>query len=192
MNSTCKKDEYLEIEGEVLKLAKEILSDLQIKEADQISEELAESKSKKNKARKELKQVMHFGPKRPMYYLQRELSDLPRWTRDAMRYLGDYVDHLVKFYSAELCNNDAYKKRSLGINLNAIGHKIPDNLYSILHKYNKLLYVPAKHDMVVINRRHRFTCKEVVYACFMTKRISEIIVKLSKAAKLYSEDKLHN
>lgn len=190
MNVTCNKREYLLVQKEIYELAREILSDPEMKEADEISEDLSTPKKRKS-ARQKLIQLMMFGPKRPMYYLRGELRDLPRWTRDAMRYLGDYIDHLAKYFSADINKNESLKEKSLGRNLNALKGKIPENISSFLERFNELLYVPAKHDMKVINRKHRFTCKEVVYSCYMTKKLSEILTKLSPAAKLFSEGKIN-
>jgi len=41
------------------------------------------------------------------------------------------------------------------------------------------------------NRNHRFTSKEVVYACFITKQLGEELNKISERAREYSEERTY-
>ncbi len=110
---------------------------------------------------------------------------MPRYIRNPIRYLGDYIDHLVKFWSSEI-NGVPYLKKSLGINLEKLKGKIDEDLRINLAQYNNFCYVPAKHDFNRRGRKHRFTAKEAVYICFMTMNLSKQITSHSEKAKKYS------
>lgn len=191
MRMTCPKDEYLEIDTQVLKLSNDILNDSEIEKANRISEYLASTKKIREFAREELRVMVGTKPKRPMFYLFDELGYLPNSTRESMRDLGDYIDHLIKFCSSEKLKDKSYEKRSLSSNLRSIKGLIPEKLRLNLIRYDNLLYVPAKHDFDVKIRRHRFTSKEVVFACFITMKLAEEIKILSNRAKNYSEGRIY-
>ncbi len=78
---------------------------------------------------------------------------------------------------------------SLGRNLRSLKGRIPNELYSRLTKYDKLIYIPAKHEMLYKGRRHRFTAKEAVFVCFITMKLGEELKSLSPRARAYSEMK---
>ena len=61
---------------------------------------------------------------------------------------------------------------------------IPEELRSNLNNYNRIVYLPAKHDFNVKDRRHRFTSKEVVFIIFLTLKLSLEIIKISQSAKI--------
>ena len=78
--------EALDISPEVSALARKVLTEAEIEKADNISLMLVEKKTK-NKGILELKNIVGYRPKRPIYYANFELNHLPNWTRDAVRYL---------------------------------------------------------------------------------------------------------
>ena len=106
MGETCPKSEYLAINPEIFTFCEAILSKKEIKEAIHVSEDLVSSKKIRELAREKLKSMVGERPKRPMFYLNDELGSLPRHTRNCVRYLGDYIDHLIKF-----CANEKLKKK---------------------------------------------------------------------------------
>ncbi len=191
MRETCPKSEYLIIDPEILKFGEDILTKSEIAEANKLSKNLTLSKKRKRFTIEKLQAKVGMKPKRPMFYLNSELEYLPYHTRDAMRDLGDYIDHLIKFCSAEKLKNTKYEKQSLGSNLKKLKNMVPEKLRLRLTKYNELVYVPAKHDFNVQNRRHRFTSKEVVFVCFITLKLAKEIIKLSNRAKDYSEGRIY-
>lgn len=65
-------------------------------EAEEIARTIAGSRASRSRARDRLVEVVQPQPKRPMYYCQREMTRLPHQTRDALRYVGDFVDMMVK------------------------------------------------------------------------------------------------
>ena len=187
---TCPKDEYLQIDTHLFELCRNILADEEIAEANKLSEDLTLTKRKKQSAILELKNLVGRRPKKPLYYVcDLHLRNLPKYTRDTVRYLGDYIDHLIKFLSDEQLNEEKHLTRSLGSNLRSLKGKIPNELHSRLTKYDILIYKPAKHDMLYKGRRHRFTAKEAVFVCFITMKLGEEIKHLSPRARAYAEIK---
>jgi len=189
MRKTCPKSEYLEIDDNIKSLANEILSDKEIFEAETIAQALVK-KSTRIKAIRVLQNRVGDRPKRPIYYANFELNYLPYRTRDAVRYAGDYIDQLVKCLAVEILSDPSYGQKSLGVNLQKLYNKIPELLHSELNRYNNWIYVPAKHEFnVKEGRKHLFTSKEVVYIYYITLKLKEKIVEISKEAKDYSEEK---
>ena len=190
LKKTCPKEEYLQIDTHLFELCRNILVDKEITEVNKLSEDLTLTKRKKQAAILELKKLVGRRPKRPLYYVcDLHLRNLPRHTRDTIRYLGDYIDHLVKSLAAEKFDNPKHETRSLGGNLRSLRGNISEKLHSNLTKYDKLIYVPAKHDLRYKNRRHRFTAKEAVFICFITMKLGEELKNLSPRARAYAEMK---
>ena len=90
--------EALDISPEVSALARKVLTKAEIEKADSISLMLI-GKGTKNKGIAELRKIVVYRPKRPLSYAYYELGFLPRWTRNAVRYLCDYVDQLCKHWA---------------------------------------------------------------------------------------------
>lgn len=114
------------------------------------------------------------------------MRGLPLYTRDAIRYLGDYIDLLVKAMAFEFVGDQKCKNSSLGTNLRTlkpVKYKVPSELLAKLSKYNSFLYQPGKHDFnIPSGRSHRFTSKEVVFTSFITMKLADDIKKLSQFA----------
>ena len=189
---TCPKDEYLEIDKNIQNLADEILSKSELEIGNQISEGLVSSKKKKEWARTQLRVIVGMKPKRPLFYANLDLQYLPQRTRNPVRDLGDYIDHLVKFWTSEILKNNKYLKESLGKNLYRLSGKIDEDLRLKLNKYNDFCYVPAKHDFEVKNRVHRITSKEAVFIALLTMKFAKIIKDESPLAKAYAEETIED
>jgi len=154
------------------------------------------TKRQADSAREQLIQLVAPPPKRPLYYCQHELQFLPRWTRDALRDLGDYIDLLLKEALYEITSNERVFRNPFGSTIDAIA-KLPrrtfsDDLLSKLRIFNNFIYAPAKHDFKLPTGRrdHRFTSREVVISAFVTMRLAATITELSQRARLASLDKL--
>lgn len=190
---TGRKSERLDALPVVYELAEDTLTSSEIDKAEQISIMLVGSRKQRREAILHLMKLVAPPPKRPLYYAQAEMQALPRWTRDAIRYLGDYIDVLVKALAFECTKNNRCKNYSLGRNLRMLKptkHGIPRELLGNLRKYNSFLYRPGKHDFSVPpGRGHRFTSKEVVFTAFITMKIADKIKKLSILQK--NEPKKH-
>lgn len=189
MRKTCDKVEALEIEEDVLKLAQEVLSPTEVSLAEQLSTALVGTKSEKEFAVLKLRILVGNKPKRPVSYLNYELKYLPRRTRDSTRYLGDYIDKLVKSLAVEKTGNSKCAEVSLNGNIKKLKGKVDEQLLARLFDFNFAMYTPAKHYMKQFKeRRHRFTSKEVVYFAFITMKLAEQITTISPLAKEVSED----
>lgn len=183
---TGRKSEMLWALPMVVELAEDTLSPSELDEAERVSLMLAGSKKQRREAVYYLMKLVSPPPKRPLYYAEKEMRYLPRWTRNAIRYLGDYIDILVKAMAFECTKDHRCKNYSLGRNLRMLKpqkHGISPELIDKLKRYNSFLYCPGKHDFKVPpSRGHRFTSKEVVLTAFITMKLAGDIKKASQTA----------
>jgi hypothetical protein len=190
---TGNKNEVLWALPIVQKLAEDVLSASELEEAEDVASMLAGSRRMKIQAIHRLTELVKSPPKRPLYYAQHELEYLPRWTRDSIRYLGDYIDLLVKAMAFELTKDKYCLQSSLGPNVRRLSQKkfgVSADLTDKLKSYNSFLYQPGKHDFEVLKgRSHRFTSKEVVFTAFITMKLAGEIMKISSHATQVSLDK---
>jgi hypothetical protein len=191
---TSKASEYLLVNREIVSLAKAILSEPEYLEAEEIALKLTGRKSDKDYARARLIEVVKPPPKRPIYYAQGELLYLPRWTRDALRYLGDFIDMLVKSAVYEKTDDRRIFRTSLGPAINLFQKFWPgyDSLADFLQKYNRFLYRGAKHDFTLPSNRksHRFSAREVVLTAYITMNLAERLSNISQVARDVKNDKI--
>ena len=177
---------------DILALAKEILSIEKYSKAEQLSRMLVGSKSQKNAAKAELMEVLLPPPKRPVYYLSHELEFLPRWTREALRILGDFIDMLTKAAVFEKEGMNDVFRISFGpaIKRFSVYYQSEKQLTDWLNRYNRFLYRAAKHDFQLPSGRteHRFTSREVVICLFVTKDLADKITSLSATAARVRRD----
>ncbi len=178
------------VHPEVEKLTKDTLSASEFEEAQDVAAMLALNRLK---AIHKLRSLVRPPPRRPLWYVQHELLHLPSWTRDSIRYLGDYIDLLVKAMAFELTGDRNSLRHSLGINLWILGrnkYSIPSDLVDKLKRYNSFLYQPGKHDFdVPFDIDHRFSPKEVVFTVFITRKLADEIKHVSPLATQLSLDK---
>jgi hypothetical protein len=181
--------EYLLASEGVVSLAKEALSIENYSEAEELAVEIS-SKMNRKEAIYRLQAIAAPPPKRPMYYCQHELGFLPRWTRNSMRYLGDYLDMLVKAAIYE--KTGRHTKKPLGGAIGEFSSCYPDQkqLINWLEEYNKILYVNAKHDfsLPTDRREHRFTSREVVLTVFITMTLASQLIDLSPMVARVNND----
>ncbi len=192
-HETGKASEALLADAEILSLAKELLPKDTYLEAEKMANMLTQSKSDKATARARLISVLPPPPKRPIYYLAREIRSLPRWTRNAMRFLGDYVDMLAKAAVYEVLADRDLLGKAFGTTISKFKVAYPNEntLADYLSRYNRFLYKDAKHDMTLpIGRReHRFTSREVVLCIYISKELAGRILSLSELARKVNNDK---
>ena len=118
-------------------------------------------------------------------YWSAEMRDLPRNTRDCIRYLGDYMDLLVKEMTYELLGRKA-RHQSLGSNARSLLKKVPEtrDLALEIKRYADSIYTPGKHDFSLPpGRKHRFTAKEVVLVAYITAELARRVLSVSKSAR---------
>jgi hypothetical protein len=170
---------------EIVRLAREILSDDRYSEALQVSAMLGGSMKEKKYARIALLDLTQPPPKRPLYYLHHEAGWLPEITRDFIKYLGDYVDLLTKALRLEVIGPRRINS-SLGVTartLDGIGRL--RELADYLTRYNDLIYVRAKHDFrISAGQRHTFSSSEAVWAAYITFELANRIKSVSKLAEI--------
>jgi len=180
------------IDEKIADLVKNVVDDNTILEIENLTNKLLNSGNPRLEAIKILQNQIGFTPKRPLFYLNDFIYDLPNHTRDIARYAGDYIDYLIKHFAHEqsvLKILALYS--SLGKNLKELRKTIDYKLYQNLENYNKYIYTPAKHDFDVKDALHRFSVKEAVSIVFISLALGKQIINLSKEAKDYSQNKLH-
>lgn len=192
-HKTAESADYLLADYEIVVLAKEVLSQETYKEAEQTAIQLTRTKKDKDLARARLMQLVNPPPKRPIYYAQMEIEFLPRWTRNALRYLGDYVDMLVKAAAYEKEPDKRIFNLPFGPAIKIFSRNWPSEskLTNYLKRYNRFLYRPAKHDFKLPPGRksHRFTAREVVLTAYVTMQLGEELAKLSEIANSVKMDR---
>ncbi len=169
-------------------LAQDILTEKEYLEAETTAVYLVRSKKLSDAALQRLSALVAPPPKKPLADAQEALKALPRFTRDAIRYLSDYIELLVRAWTFELTGDAVTKSRSLGHNIRRIQPKklgIPEKLVDQLKRYNSFLFSPARHDFTIFKgQRHRFTSREAVLIAYITMKLAEQIKELSDAARL--------
>lgn len=184
-------EELIDTSEDIDSLSIDVLSPPEIEEAQQLTKAIISGRLKKRRAISILQRKIGFLPKRPIYYITLQyLPYLPNHTREIMRYLGDYIDGLVKYTACDLLDNKKYLSKSLGTNLHNLKEKLPQDLIDKLFRYNEVIYVPAKHDFKVVNRKHRFSCREVVFACIITVSLADKLKSFSHLAQQFANDTL--
>jgi len=147
--------------------------------------------NKREKTIQKIQDLFRNGPKRPVYYLIYELTFLPDQTRDVVRYCGDYLDQLAKMCVKEL-GLIKFLHAPFGIVIDNIKNIIKKELQQKLKLFNQIFYTEAKHNFEVYDRDHLFSPEEVVFCCFITRKLADAILAKSFLARLYNEDKIHN
>lgn len=192
-HKTSDASEYLLAAPEVVSLARDILSEEEYWEAEELAKKLTGNKRAKDLAKARLIELVKPPPKRPIYYAQHEMEYLPRWTRNALRYLGDFVDMLVKSSVYEKSRDHRVFASSFGPAISQFRRYWPNHgsLADLLSRYNHFLYRGAKHDFTLpANRKsHRFTSREVVLTAFITMNLADRLTSISSAAREVRNDK---
>lgn len=184
--------EALRASSHIVLLAKELLPEPVYSDVEELAVMLTRSRSNKKAAREVLVNVLLPPPKRPLYYLERELKSLPGWTRDSLRLLGDYTDMLTKAAVYERTQDERPLRTSFGPAINAFARHYQNEarLVDWLSRYNLFLYRDAKHDFALPpgRREHRFTSREVVLSLYITRQLAERLKQLSPTAMKVSLD----
>jgi hypothetical protein len=146
----------------------------------------------KNKNKKDyllrLSGILGDKPKRPLYYIDIEITQLPKYgTRNIIRYCGDYIDQLVRFTLEDNRYLSRWFHSPLGPNINKLKPYIDTNLYNNLVIFNKI-YTRSKHDFNHKEDRSLFTYEDAVYMIFITKELSAEFINMSESAKDYNNE----
>jgi hypothetical protein len=187
-SQTGRKSEVLWALPYVTTLAQDVLGEKEYIEAETTAVYLVRSKKLHDAAKQRLVALVAPPPKHPLAAAQEAINGLPRFTRDAIRRLAEYLELLVRAWTFEVTGDAATKTRSLGSNVRRLAPKklgLPENLVDQLKRYNSFVFTPAKHDFTIFKgQRHRFTSREVVLLAYITMKLAELIRELSPAAQL--------
>lgn len=187
-SQTGRKSEVLWALPYLVELAQDVLSEKEYIEAETTAVYLVRSKKLREAAMQRLKALVTPPPKNPLSSAQEALKGLPRFTRDAIQYLAEYLELLVRAWTFEVTGEAATKTRSLGSNVRKLQPKkleLPQDLVDYLKRYNSFVFTPAKHDFTIFKgQRHRFSSREVVLLAYITMKLAERIKELSSAARL--------
>lgn len=172
------------INENIKKLSEETLEDKDIERISGIIEEL--KNKDREKAVKELVELVGTKPKRPIYYVAQHIIRLPdNGTRDIIRYLGDYIDQLVRFTLEDKGFFARWFLRSLGPNIEKLKKYIDINFYNKLVLFN-IIYTQAKHNFNHYEDKSLFNYKDVVYMIFITKKLAQKFLEISERARDYN------
>lgn len=181
--------EWLTIGPQIESLAKEVLDAKEFNQARSLSKCIIIGGRQRKIAINFLCRYVGYKPKRPLYYVSQDsLRCLPKRTRDVVRYLGDYIDVLVKCIAKEKAVKPFFTPRSLSINLRYLKESLPQDLYSQLERYDNNIYRPAKHEFDTGERKHRFTVTEAIFTVFITINLAKKLIHISPLAQKYSDD----
>jgi len=194
MRQVCYKFERMQIDNEIMKLAIELFSEQTIERLDELSYDISYGKKKKWEGIRYLENIVKPYPKRPMYYCRIELKHLPHYTRNIIRYLGDYIDLLERQALIKFLGKKYKKGLSPKIVRSQLKPSLPKILSDRLDKYDKLFWTPAKHDFNVdeSKRRHRFTTREVIYDIFITNKLADEIKRVAMIKDSYNENVMYS
>lgn len=170
---------------DVNELSAVLFSDDQIKSIYNLVKRI-KSKDKKF-ALLELAEVLGTKPKRPLYYIEFEIRQLPRYgTRNIIRFSGDFIDQLVKFALEDFKEKESFWiRKPLGANLGRIQKYMDPDLYNELNLFNNI-YVRAKHEFNHHIDKSLFDYIDAVFMIYITKNLSEKILSLSEKARDYA------
>jgi hypothetical protein len=183
--------ELPDLADEIASLSHDVLLPQEYEDAEQVTQAILAGGRQKKMALGYLQTKTYVRPKRPMYYV-RELyiPQLPYYTREMMNYLGAYLDQMVRYAAEDHYHGFLYIRRPMGPNIRSLTGIVSPEKQDQLTRFNKYIYIPAKHDFDVQNREHRFTVREVVLTIFVTMKLCEYLKNISLLARHYAEDKL--
>ena len=189
MRKTCDKYERLILDEDILSLAQILLPE-KIELADKLSEDLCNGKKTRERARIYLMNMVKPPPKRPLYYCHYEIRHLPRWTRNVVRYLGDYIDLLERMALKKFIKGNYKPGKSPKLVRNRLKKFISEQLFNEIEEYDRLFWRPSKHDFNVNEsmKRNRFTSREAVYCIFITLELANKIKKFAKINDCWDPD----
>ena len=148
--------------------------------ADRISENDEEAKST-------LRSILGKKPKRPLYYVDHEMSVLPEHgRRSSIKYMADYIDQLARFTLEDFKPLSRLKKRALGQTVTKLKKYLDKDLLKRLSVYNHT-YTIAKHDFNITIDKTTFNVRDVVFYTYCTASLRDELLKISPTAREYNE-----
>lgn len=173
------------IDKDIQNLANEVLDKEDMQKIEAIINDFQDLKSVE-KAKHELMALIGAVPKRPLYYVVMHMDHLPKHgTRDVIRYLGDYIDQLVRFTLEDKKFLARWFQNPLGPNIEKLKKYIDIKLYNHLKIFN-IIYTQAKHDFNHYEDKSLFDYEDVVYVTFIVKKLAAQLLFLSERARDYN------
>lgn len=169
MNGEIRINKSLKTNTEIKIFAKEVLGCDYFKEAETVFNNTVSDDYLKNvNAIEYLKTLVPSRPKRPLYYVNYELSHGKQMqTRIIVSYLGAFMEMNISQLSKELGGFRNFLP--FGGVLFRLKGKISNDLYAKLAKYNELFYRQAKHYYENYGKdEHLFSLMDAILCCFIT------------------------
>lgn len=174
---------------EISVLARDVLNTAELKQAEILGQKLLGTEEERDSAVQVLQKLVGYTPKRPLFYAWGAIGNLPKQTRPVVEDLGHHVDHLVKYYAAELLTRKKNTHQSLGTNLRDVKGKMDEQLWSALDRYNRLIYVPAKHEFnIPEGKAHLFSCIDAALVCFISMKLAATLMQISGEARTFAQN----
>lgn len=172
------------INDDILELSEKLFDDEKIRIIEKIVSRV--NGAEKDFALNELVEFVGMIPKRPLYYVSHSILELPEHgTRNIIRYLGDYIDQLVRFTLEDKRFLSRWLRSPLGPNIKRLKKYIDNDLFEELSLFNKV-YAQAKHEFNHHKDESYFNYTDAIFMIYITKKISEKILPLSERARDYN------
>lgn len=183
-----------EASPEIKALAKDLLTADRLAWAEGIAHRILSTKAVKWGAIRELCGAIGDHPDLPLGYLRKlYVPRLPHFTREVVRYSGDYVDILTKEAAADLLQDSKRRTISLEANSRRLLEKGPPELgglFDFVTRFCSFLYTPGKHEFKrAPGRDHMFTAMEAVLCIVIALELGSRICAISERARSASETK---
>lgn len=183
----------MQVRPEIKKLAEILFDSEELEYIKKISQAICGSKKQRGLAIYILRKMNPIRPKRPLYYLDYSLKNLPMLSRNAIEEVGSYIDLLIKEFRYEI--EGKYREFPLGSNIEyLLGKKLKLDLdlIMLLEKVrflNKWAYVPAKHIYGSPNdTEHYFKDPEVAIIVLAVIKLGEELKSKSKYVRTLCQD----
>ena len=172
------------VSAEIVALAAAVLGETEYQKAGTLAEKFYGTGEDKAAARCELLEMLEPPPERPLYYAQWEGQFLPRWARDIVRILGDFIYRLVKAAILEKPADSAATFTSLQQALDTFEDCWAEEkeLAGLLRSFNSALY----QDMTDVAEEgyipHRFNARDAAWLTYIAVTLAERITRVSHLA----------
>jgi len=180
----------LNINQNIRRLASEVFDAVEWKEIQDMARTVAESEERKLVVLRRLRHLVPTRPKRPLYYVNYDLKDLPRKSRFVVEQMGSYLDLLVKELRYEL--EGRYCEEPLGRNILAIMKYVDGDMKVLLktiETFNRIAYVPAKHIYgPPDDPNHYFSFQEAVVIALVAVKLGEKLKQRSRYVQKLRQD----
>jgi len=175
------------VSAEIACLAERILSEQHYQQAEELARKFSGTSDDKASARNELSEMLQPPPLRPLAYAPWEAQFLPRWSRDTLRILGDFVYKLVKAAVYEKTGDSNVHWSSLKQAIDEFDRCWTDSseVTEVLRSFHSTLYRDAEGEVRPLEgyKEHRFVARDAVLIAFVAMSLAEKITSISHVAQ---------